>query len=100
MYEVGDWVAAIWSDVWWVGCVQEVMECDEYAIKFMHPVEGSKHEDVKIDWPEIEDITAIPHGDVLCPVSKPVSSIFKSTFCHSLPEKEIKAINKVFEDWL
>ena len=100
IFQVGEWVAAIWSEVWWVGVVEEVMECDEYAIKFMHPVEDSKHADILIDWPEVEDITAIPHGDIVCAVSKPVGSVYKSTMCFSLPEKEITAINDRFDKML
>ena len=92
-------MAAIWSEVWWVGCVKEVMENDEYAVKFMHPVQGSKHNDWLIDWPAIEDITAIPHGDILCVLSEPVPSMYKSRWCKTLPKKELETVKEMFSDY-
>lgn len=99
-FDVGEWVAAIYCEVWWVGQVVTIMENLLYAIKFMHPVEDSCHDDMAIDFPEQDDITEIHHDDIICVVSEPTPDMYKSKFCKTLPKKEIKNIQDLFEKML
>ena len=96
-YEPGDWVAVTWGDMWWIGEVNTEMVHEEYAIKFMHPVDGSQLDECKIDWPEQEDLTSIPVADIFMPVSKPVPDLYKSKWCFTLPKKEIKSVIEKFD---
>lgn len=96
-YEEGEWVAAIYGEVWWVGKVESVMEDMLYAVNFMHPVDGTPHHEYKIDWPELVDMTDIEHEDILCVISEPVNDMAGSRFCKTLPAKEIKSVNDIFE---
>ena len=96
-FDEGDWVAALWGDIWWVGVVKDQLEMDDYSVKFMHPLDGSRVEQCKIDWPDVEDITAIPHGDILCLVSEPTRALFKQKWCYTLPDKEVKDIQERFD---
>ena len=96
-YGKNDWVACVWGDIWWVGQVQEVMVEDDYVVKFMHPVSGSKVSQCHIDWPDVEDITAIPHGDILCEVSKPVPTVHGARWCFTLPKNELKCVRGLFD---
>ena len=89
-------MAALWSEVWWIGQVNAEMVHEEYAINFMHPVDGSKVDECKIDWPDYKDVTPIPVADILCVVSQPVPTLFKQKWCKTLPRKEVDSIKTAF----
>lgn len=99
-YEKKEWVAAIWSGVWWIGQIEHILDHqDSYTVNFMHPVVGSQVNQCHIDWPSYKDLTAIAHSDILCTVSAPVPALHRQKWCYTLPNKEIKSIIQIFESF-
>lgn len=91
-YDVGDFVSVIWGDFWWIGQIQNEAVHQKYVVKFMHLVDKTDPAECKIDWPEDEDVEAVPVSDIMSVVSKPTKTLHGSRWCYTLPKKEVECV--------
>ncbi|KAK6178253.1 hypothetical protein SNE40_013061 [Patella caerulea] len=85
----GDFVAAVYSDEWFIGQVDQ--DNEEIEVKFMQKKKQC------YQWPIREDIIWVKPQDIICKVEKPVATAkLMRMFKISLDEKD-KILNLVTE---
>jgi hypothetical protein len=93
---LGNYVAAIYDQDWYVGLVEEVdEERKECQLNFMHP----KNPTGNVMWPSRADRCLTPIEQVLAVIEVPGSSS-KSARTYNIKENELEIISKLFNDYI
>ena len=71
---VGDHVACMYDEDWYIGVIQEVCEEEgDIKVRFMHP-KGPGPPENSFYWPSTEDACYVPQNDIIGYISTPKSS--------------------------
>ena len=96
---VGDWVAAVYDDTWYIGKVLRIEPNDEgdldYEITFMHRTMTSTP---KFKWPTPKpDITPVAKEDILLKIPEPTATgTGRRKIYFILPDTSISAVESAF----
>ena len=94
--KVGDYVACVYDDDWYVGVIEIICEeeCD-IRINFLHPKGPGKPVNC-FYWSSVEDVCYIPENDILRKISEPTPQTTKR-MKYQITTKDAKEIIKDVE---